>query len=593
MNAGLLMNLTPEQKQIGKQNFDEATGTTRREFLATVGIVGGTAAAAGLGAKYFKYGASLDDRLRVGIIGTGDEGSVLIGALNPDYIDVVAIADIRPYSIYRAFHGDWYSPGAHAARPGLLQVYGKREGWGNDDTKAKKHVKVFTGDYHELLDYEPVEAVIIAAPLHMHHPMAIAAMRKGKHVLTEKLMAHDVGLCKEMCRVAADPNLKDAKGNPIVLAVGHQRHYSILYDNAVEQIRQGLIGDIHHIRAQWHRDNRPGNDSWQPPLPNDPKLTKELNRWNAILAGKDRDTPKPTKPDEIAEWKAKIAQKQAQMIDATEEIAKKYGYEVKELTELKPPRTRSALEELICWRLWQRTAGGLMAELGSHQLDASSIFISAQDPERRHVHPLTVSGFGVRNIFPADRDCDDHVHCMFEFPGNGYYDPSDHSKVADENKKIVVSYSSINGNGYGGYGEIVFGTDGTLILEREEEAMLFKRSDTSTKIQVKEMGKGKAAMETYETGGGAAAALAAKPSGPPSRGYREEIEHWAWCIRNPGNKPHCTGEVALGDAVIALTANIAIQKQQQIKFDPAWFDPTRTETPEDKPPRQLAEIKEV
>ena len=98
-----MMNLTPEEKAVGKQNFDEATGSTRREFLATIGIVGGTAAAAGLGAKYFKYGPKLDDRLRVGIIGTGDEGNVLIGALNPDYIDVVAIADIRPYSVHRAF----------------------------------------------------------------------------------------------------------------------------------------------------------------------------------------------------------------------------------------------------------------------------------------------------------------------------------------------------------------------------------------------------------------------------------------------------------------------------------------------------------
>ena len=82
-----------------------------------------------------------------------------------------------------------------------------------------------------------------------------------------------------MARVAADPSVKDAKGNPIVMAVGHQRHYSILYDNAVEQIRQGLIGDIHHIRAQWHRDNSPGHDSWSPPLPGDEQLAKELAAW--------------------------------------------------------------------------------------------------------------------------------------------------------------------------------------------------------------------------------------------------------------------------------------------------------------------------
>ena len=421
-------NLTPEERALGKQNFDEATGSTRREFLATIGIVGGTAAAVGLGSKYFKYGPKLDDRLRVGIIGTGDEGNVLIGALNPDYVDVVAIADIRPYSIHRAFHGDWYSPTAHIARPGLLSVYGDREGW-KTEADARKHVKVYTGDYKELLDDKNVEAVIIAAPLHMHHPIAINAMRKGKHVLTEKLMAHDTALCKEMCRVASDTSVKATSGSPIVMAVGHQRHYSILYDNAVEQIRQGLIGDIHHIRAQWHRANMPGNDSWQPPLPGDPKLAKDAGG-----TGRNR-LAAASNPDDIAEWKAKIAQKQAQMNDATEEIAQKYGYQVKELSDLKPkPRTRTALEELICWRLWQRTAGGLMAELGSHQLDASSIFISAQGPKGTHVHPLTVSGMGVRSVFPADRDCDDHVHCMFEFPGKGYYKEGTHD-VADENKK--------------------------------------------------------------------------------------------------------------------------------------------------------------
>jgi predicted dehydrogenase len=592
------MNLTPEQKQIGKQNFDEATGyalrATRRDFLATVGMVGGTAAVAGIGYKYFGYGGpKLDERLRVGVIGTGDEGNVLIGALNPDYIDVVAIADIRPYSVYRAFHGDWYAPGAHAARPGLLKVY-EREGW-KTQADAEKHITVYREKYDKLLDDPNVEAVIIAVPLHLHHEVAIAAMRRGKHVLTEKLMGHNVAQCKEMARVAAEA--KTPKGKPIVLAVGHQRHYSILYDNAVEQIRQGLIGDIHHIRAQWHRGNLPGNDSWAPPLPGEETLVKELNTWKSVVEGTHKQIERPTDPDAIAEWAAKIHQKEAQINDISEELAQQYGYQVKELElsekdlkALKRTKTRTAREELIRWRLWNRTGGGLMAELGSHQLDASSIFISALDPQRRKVHPLSVTGFGGRSIFAADRDCHDHVYCMFEFPAPGYFKEGTHD-VADKNKKIVVTYSSINGNGYGGYGETVFGTKGTLILEQEQDAMLIKGSDASTRIEVKVGKSGKPAMDTYETGGGAAVAKAAT-GGNTSRGYREEIEHWAWCIRNPdsGQKVHCTPEVALGDAVIALTSNLAIEKQTRIEFDPAWFDYTRTETPEGNPPRQASQI---
>jgi predicted dehydrogenase len=573
-----MMNLSPEEKAIGKQNFQEAVGTTRREFLQSSVLVGGAAAAASLGSIYFGYGPKLDDRLRAGIIGTGDEGGVLIGALNPDYIDVVAIADIRPYSLHRAYYGDWYSPGAHAARPGLLEVYRQREGWTDRDA-AKKHIREYTNGYAELLDDPNVEAVIIALPLHLHHQAAVAALRKGKHVLTEKLMGHDVAQCKEMARVAKETGL--------ILAVGHQRHYSILYDNAVDQIRRGLIGDIHHIRAQWHRGNLPGNDSWQPPLPADKTLHNELKSWQDVLAGKHPKVPRPTRPTEVAEWTRKLEQKQAQINDITNELAEKFGYQTK---TLEGGYQRSALEELIRWRLWDRTGGGLMAELGSHQLDAASIFISAQQPGGRKARPLSVTGTGGRHIFPADRECDDHVYCTFEFPGPGYY-KGDSYEVADPNKKIVVTYSSINGNGFGGYGETVYGTKGTLILEQEVDALLFKGSETSTKVEVKMTDKGPA-MDTYETGGGAAVAQAALSGGPPSRGYREEIEHWAWCIKNPdpAHKPRCTPEVALGDAVIALTSNLAIERNERIEFKPEWFDVDRSETPEGKPPRQASQV---
>ena len=88
-------------------------------------------------------------------------------------------------------------------------------------------------------------------------------MKAGLHVMTEKLMGHSVHECKEMARVAKQTNL--------LLATGHQRHYNILYDDAVEMIRKGLLGELHHIRAQWHRGNLPGNDSWQQPMPKDAK----------------------------------------------------------------------------------------------------------------------------------------------------------------------------------------------------------------------------------------------------------------------------------------------------------------------------------
>jgi len=604
------MNLTPEQREIGKQNFYEAVGSnpTRRDVLKGMVAASGVAGASA-GAMYFGYEPKIEKPLRVGIIGTGDEGGVLIGALNPEFVDVVAIADIRPYNQHRAFHGDQDNL---EARPGLIKQYS----YASED-EARNRVKVYKADYQELIDDPNVEAVIIALPLWLHDDAAFKAMRAGKHVLTEKLMAQTVSQCKEMGRLAAE--LKASDGKPILLAVGHQRHYSILYANAVDQLRRGLLGDLHHIRAQWHRGNMPGYDSWSPPLPSPKDFTLrdfELGLKAAREAGDKKAEAKLLKDHpllaklrswrgerskatgaDVDKWDAKIKQVEKQLEDiALEEAAKtKYGYTEKRLAD---GRTRSALEELIRWRLWDRTGAGLMAELGSHQLDASSIFVSSQRDDGEKVYPLSVQGIGFRSLFPADRDVDDHVHCNFEFPAVGYYeDFKKQDKVADPNRKIVVTYSSINGNGFGGYGEVVLGTKGTLILDREQEALLFMGGDASTKIEVKESG-GKPALTTYETGGGAALAQAATPKNV-SRGYREEIEHWAWCVRNPSpeNQPKCGPKVAMADAIIALTSNVAMKQGKRIEFKKEWFDLKNDATPEVdlgvegvQPPRPTSEL---
>ena len=543
-----MMHLSPEEQAIGKANFHATIGSelTRREFLER-SLAAGVVSGAGLGAFYFGYQA-VNDPLRIGIIGTGDEGSVLIGALTPDYIQVQAICDIRPYNVHRAFHGDASSPNTLQVRPGLMAKYG----WKSED-EARGHVAVYE-DYHELLARDDLEGVVIALPLHLHAPVAIDALRAGKHVLTEKLMAHSVGQCKDMSRVAQQTGLH--------LATGHQRHYSILYDNAVDTIRRGLLGDLHFIRAQWHRGNLPGRDSWAPPLLD--QLRKDFanieKRLEGAKSGSEYDT--------LRQRKELLA---SQLLDETVD-AEKWGYQSRTLDN---GQERSAFEELVRWRLWNRTGGGLMAELGSHQLDAASIFISAMRADGQKVMPLSVAGVGGRHIFPLDRDTEDHVYCTYEFPAPGFEE--------DSNKKICVTYSSINGNGYGGYGEVVMGTKGTMILEREQDVMLFLNSSTTTNVKVAKSDGGPT-LDTTESGGGPAASVgkAALEAGPISRGYTEEIEHWAYCIRNPdpANVPRCHPQVALADAVIALTSNLAMRDRRIIDFQPEWFEIDRNETPE-------------
>jgi predicted dehydrogenase len=130
------------------------------------------------------------------------------------------------------------------------------------------------------------------------------------------------------------------------------------------------------------------------------------------------------------------------------------------------------------------------------------------------------------------------------------------------------------------------GSKGTLILDREQEVLLFKESDTSTKIGVKD-DKGGPTLDTQASGKGPSLAKAAiDTGGPVSRGYTEEIEHFAWCIRNNApDQPRCRAEIAIGDAVIALACNVAIEnsfngKGGYLKFEESWYDLNHDATPD-------------
>jgi hypothetical protein len=46
----------------------------------------------------------------------------------------------------------------------------------------------------------------------------------------------------------------------------------------------------------------------------------------------------------------------------------------------------------------------------------------------------------------------------------------------------------------------------------------------------------------------------------------------------------------MGDAIIALTSNLAIAQNKRIEFDPKWFDPNDDATPEGETPRQAADV---
>ena len=509
------MLLTPEQTQIGQDNFHEAVGWTRRDWMK-----GAAALTTGLGGYYFGYNKLKGEPVRVAFIGTGDEGNVLINEHPTDYMKIVAIADLRAANRKRTFTGSHPE-----ARRGLNTVLGQA-------TAAE--VKVYK-NHRELLkdkDSLGLEAVVIAVPLNQHAPIALECLDAGLHVLTEKLMAHNVTECKEMIRKADDKDL--------LLGVGHQRHYSVLYDNASHLIDIGLLGDIKFIRAQWHRNNSfPNSDAWR--------------KWQY---------DKYAKQDHESLLKME-----------KDGVLKDFGYD--------------SAQQLVDWRLYNKTGGGLMAELGSHQMDAASIFLGK-------VHPKAVQGFGGRNFYGIegvgpedkwtdDRDIDDQIFVTFEFPGK-HYDKN-------ENDVSIVTYSSMNTNRWEPYGEAVFGSRGTIVMKTEKEALLYKEASKNSpggyeqRIWAISSKEGGSVLDTYETSAPSAAANSARQGMGEkiSRGYREEMEHFCYCIRTGENKLRCNGVVAMADAIMALTANLAMKHRKRIEFKDEWFDPKDDAAPETDP----------
>ena len=403
--------------------------------------------------------------------------------------------------------------------------------------------------YQDLLDDRElgIEMVIIALPLNLHHQAVMAALEKDhiKAVLCEKLMAWNITQCKQMIR--------KADGKDKLLAIGHQRHYSMLYAHANEVVQSGVLGDIRHIRALWHRNNA------KPKLgPNNRPVTERINGHEIPIF---TDSWRKDAPEEDLRHLA--------------EKIREYGWR--------------DVNELIRWRLFRRTGGGLMAELGSHQLDACSIFLGKK-------HPIAVSAVGGKNFYQDEREVEDHVYCSFEFPGKNYERgvPSHGSDgKALYNDVVTVTYSSISTNDLEAYGECVMGSKGTLITEREQNVYLYGGNSRATEVTAGAAG-GRPVLEASSSTAPIerqAVATGAASVGPTiSFGYKEEITHLAYCLRNRGQgmerdreavKPRCDGRAAMADAIIALTANQAMRKHQRIEFKDEWFDAAKPDVPDE------------
>ena len=154
--------------------------------------------------------------VRLGLVGLGGMGRSHLGKENAlEEVKFVGVADVVPAAV--------------------------------EEATAKYGVKGYT-DYRELIDSGEIEAVLVATPHPFHAPIALYAMQRGLHVISEKPIAVSVR--------EADQMIAGARAAGVTLAVMFQTRTEPVYRKAREILTSGAIGTIYRsvmVASHWYR----------------------------------------------------------------------------------------------------------------------------------------------------------------------------------------------------------------------------------------------------------------------------------------------------------------------------------------------------
>jgi len=190
---------------------------SRRNFLETSALSAAGLLLSSSNSAVLRTTRGANEQVRIGHVGAGGEGSVLIRNLaQMQNARITAMCDIF--------------------EPNLKK--------GVD--LAGSQPKTFT-DYKKMIESKEIDAVTIAVPLHLHAEIALAALDTGKHIFVEKAMAYSVEQCDRMVQAS--------KAHPkLVVQVGHQHRFDPVIHKVVAMSRDGAVGKVTHIRCHWHRN---------------------------------------------------------------------------------------------------------------------------------------------------------------------------------------------------------------------------------------------------------------------------------------------------------------------------------------------------
>lgn len=182
---------------------------SRRDFLAK------SAAGAAMTAASWNKVLGANDKVRLGVIGTGNRGGdVMSWFIKEPDCEVVALCDVYEKAMME------------------------------QKEKAKSNPKTY-GIHTELLANKDVDAVLIATPDHWHAQIAVDACNAGKAVYCEKPLTYT---WQEGHKI-----IQAVNSNKTVFQVGLQQRSGTHYAEAKrEYFDSGKIGKVAMVRTYWH-----------------------------------------------------------------------------------------------------------------------------------------------------------------------------------------------------------------------------------------------------------------------------------------------------------------------------------------------------
>ena len=281
---------------------------------------------------------------------------------------IAAPGILRSQNSNSALHLGWIGVGSRGyyllerlynGSPSLAQVSAVCDTYAGALARGKDRVQTMGGntpktyqDYLELLQDPSIDAVVIATPEHLHYSMFMAALKAGKNIYIEKPLAHDIQQGEEMVQAA------ERSGK--VIQVGTQNRSNSLYQQARQMVEQGLIGEIHYVRAYWYRNSLEDNPAWRYKIPDD--ASPQNSDWNRFLGAAPQ-----------REWDAR---------------------------------------RYFQWRLYSDYSGGIATDLLVHQTDITNFVCNRAVP----VSCMASGGIYRWTAANDDRDVADTLSAIYEYP---------------------------------------------------------------------------------------------------------------------------------------------------------------------------------